>query len=1243
MPHAPRSPRPADEAPAPPENAAENAAVTAARAARKRAKAERAKGRTAYNAGREAGVDRLALHRALTDLVRADETSPPPRGGPRRAQSGTAGKWVPIGPSVIRRGQAMDRPLVSGRIRDLAVHDDGRRAYAASAKGGVWYTEDAGATWAPVGAWPGERRVTGGNTSVFACSALLVEFGATQADDVVLAGTGEHPISWNQHGAGSFGGVGVLAAIGPVVGDAGAGRSWEWDAGVADLESAGIFRLVRHPRRHANAGSSDPAARDEVLAATTDGLFRGVRTALPAAAAAGHVPGLPARDGYVWTRLAGAPAGVVVTDVLWIERGAGERIVIFVSGDGVEVSDDDGATFDPVPTMHWPAVAVAGRGSLAIAEAGRAYVLFERGGRPAVARIADLTVATPVATRLTGVPQVWDSPTTREYDQAIAAEAFDGRDRVYLGGNTVMPRPNTQWCASLWAYDVVGTALRPRVGVSDRAQAGADRLGLIGNNVHADVHIIRLPGPSAATRPVWVGCDGGVFVSPETGRVQTFAPMNTGLSVLETGYLDVHPESSHFAATGMQDNGTAVRTGDTVWEAIHVGDGGGVAFVPTDPSIIVAQYVGGFWRSESGTFRDPLTRGVRRPTGAIDNHPEYTTRAEWYSGVATIVDDSGSQPRTRFALGTDRVYLCDNLGTGTASRWAVLGVTPVGAAANATLAQRDPFPMASAADQNFGRLGMGRVAALTWLSSTELIVACVNGVMRLTELLPQRWHAERLTTAGALSPGTQLDLSITDVAEVPGTRDFYVTTSGSTAVPTADTCYFFEAATATFHRTGLREALDSAPGVNGPIDPAYSVVVDPENPTVVFVGTACGVFRAARAGTPPVHSPWAPFVNGLPDALVQDLVIQRPPGGGASPRLLRAAVQSRGIWETDLAAPTPDLTYVRAHPFDDRRRSVPALAVSPRDGALLFHTASPDIVVRPSWPAAAAPAFPVRDPRRPTAPLTRRDSGFHTWTFQTAFRWWYPSVRATGEWTEAFSDLITRDRRVRGMPAGTTITPALWDAVVGGTRVRSPAPGRLERSADPADPLAVFRPPWHTAACADLPASEVDLMECVVPPSEILSTWVVTPQPSVVEVLLHRRGAAMAGDGAHVAGLLWRPLARGDSALSEPSQAFVDWWTGVVAGGGAVPAPPAGWSFVPGAGPRQTHQVAGQLEARLPKAVPIPLDLSGQRTSLMLLAFVATVGVGLAPVVGAPTTLLALADSWPHIAARRILVTPNPV
>ena len=42
-----------------------------------------------------------------------------------------------------------------------------------------------------------------------------------------------------------------------------------------------------------------------------------------------------------------------------------------------------------------------------------------------------------------------------------------------------------------------------------------------------------------------------------------------------------------------------------------------------------------------------------------------------------------------------------------------------------------------------------------------------------------------------------------------------------------------------------------------------------------------------------------------------------------------------------------------------------------------------------------------------------------------------------------------------------------------------------------ADPLAVYRAPWHTSRAATAPATEIDLAETVVPPTTAGTTWVV--------------------------------------------------------------------------------------------------------------------------------------------------------
>jgi hypothetical protein len=137
-------------------------------------------------------------------------------------------------------------------------------------------------------------------------------------------------------------------------------------------------------------------------------------------------------------------------------------------------------------------------------------------------------------------------------------------------------------------------------------------------------------------------------------------------------------------------------------------------------------------------------------------------------------------------------------------------------------------------------------------------------------------------------------------------------------------------------------------------------VVDPQNRDVVYVATAVGVVRGTLTigGIPaaPTYSwAWERFMNGLPTAAVQDLSVFS--SGGV--RLLRAAVQSRGIWEVDLASSTTSpRTYLRLYPTDTRR-----ILPTPTGGATLdgdshnpaFADESPDVVIDTTGTIRTAP------------------------------------------------------------------------------------------------------------------------------------------------------------------------------------------------------------------------------------------------------------------------------------------------
>ena len=106
---------------------------------------------------------------------------------------------------------------------------------------------------------------------------------------------------------------------------------------------------------------------------------------------------------------------------------------------------------------------------------------------------------------------------------------------------------------------------------------------------------------------------------------------------------------------------------------------------------------------------------------------------------------------------------------------------------------------------------------------------------------------------------------MSDLAPIPGTTDFYFTTLGdraATAAAQIDTCWLFRGGN--FLPTTLRRQLDT-PGANpgdpptpGPNDPAHAVCLDPDDNTIVFVGTLGGVWRGERAADNS-HS-WTPFM-----------------------------------------------------------------------------------------------------------------------------------------------------------------------------------------------------------------------------------------------------------------------------------------------------------------------------------------------------------------------------------------------
>jgi hypothetical protein len=667
---------------------------------------------------------------------------------------------------------------------------------------------------------------------------------------------------------------------------------------------------------------------------------------------------------------------------------------------------------------------------------------------------------------------------------------------------------------------------------------------------------------------------------------------------------------------------------------VQMGDGGGVMFHPTASHYLVSQFTNGSWSSTpSAGFVDPIDRviGGTVPTGREND------ACMFYSGCDAIA--SATPNRGRIAIGTNRVWISDNLGAtaaGTNNAWRVIRFDTTQA-----LAATDPRP--GGADNQPQRgvptPALGPVVQVRWESATRLYVVYREGIVRHDEGPPGTWTTTLvLQPAQAGAPNTST-LRISDLAPIPGTTDFYFTTLGdrqATAAAQTDTCWLFMGGA--FTRTNLRRQLDTpgAPPTPGPNDPAHAVCLDPDDNTIVFVGTMGGVWRGVRAADN--SHVWAPFMEGIPVTCVSDLKIWRDSGPApVGVKLLRAATQSRGVWEVNLAASEPRRTYLRVHLNDDRRR-LPTPMANPRlatTAAAAFPYASPDIVVRPAPRAPAAVAVPFPLPAAQSIGPSHSGS-YHLWTFQTAFRWHFPAIRADGVWSDQLADLVRLHRNTAGLGNGDRINKATWDNVVGGTRLTA----ARAVSAAATDRWAVYETPWQIGGTTPIIATEVDVMELVQPLDVRNGIWRVYAEPCAVDVLVHHRDTRpLVANDAYTA-LFWRS-APSDAALLA---LLADPFASLHAWAGATPVPtPAGWNVVSTSG-GAVHRLPHTLDAFMPRAISIDVDLSAVAAGDHVLFLAVCGGTTESPPVAPAgmqagvSTVVDLVRAWPRAAMRLVQV-----
>jgi len=210
------------------------------------------------------------------------------------------------------------------------------------------------------------------------------------------------------------------------------------------------------------------------------------------------------------------------------------------------------------------------------------------------------------------------------------------------------------WCCAADPSDPL-TAFAGGPGLF-RTQDGGATWVRVDKNVHADFHTLAFPGGKRAM----LGCDGGVYVTSDyTIADPVWSYQSTGLVTLEAYNVAATPTGDDTLVAGNQDNGYAKYTADpTNWRIIG-GDGFVTLYDPGDPLEFYHEYTNmNLHRANDGFnwWSTKIMNGLSTTTDfytGIVNEP-----VDWY-GQAVAVDPS--TPHTLYC-GTDSLFKTTNSG-----------------------------------------------------------------------------------------------------------------------------------------------------------------------------------------------------------------------------------------------------------------------------------------------------------------------------------------------------------------------------------------------------------------------------------------------------------------------------------------------------------------------------------------------------------------------------------------------------
>ena len=420
------------------------------------------------------------------------------------------------------------------------------------------------------------------------------------------------------------------------------------------------------------------------------------------------------------------------------------------------------------------------------------------------------------------------------YDNVLAVDPSDP-NRVWAGGIDLMRSDDggVSWgVASYWWFNP-GEA----------------------NYAHADNHVIRFhPGYNGSSnKTMYVASDGGVFRTddaqaavgktvnnvcgnPVAGAV-AWTELNNGYVTTQFYHGSAYPDGSTYFG-GMQDNGTwRGSTAASTWQKLTGGDGGYTA-VDTGGDANPANDV---------LFAEYTGLSIQKSTDGGVN----------FSGAVAGINDPGFAFIAPFFMNPGNRQ---HLWTGGYDLWRTTNQ------ANNWAHASDSTP------------GTGSVSAITAspTDTNKVIAGMTDGYLlfntsALSATGATVWASTRPLTA--FVSAVAFDPSNSTIAYAT-----YETFSGNSVYKSSN--------------SGATWVAMPGTGVNKlPLVPAHAVVVDPTNPSRVYVGTDLGVYTSLDSG-----ANWYRELTGFANVSVEHLEIN-----GSGVKRLFAFTHGRGAWRVDLS------------------------------------------------------------------------------------------------------------------------------------------------------------------------------------------------------------------------------------------------------------------------------------------------------------------------------------------------------